>query len=630
MGWDLRSLSKRDLLLKSTRSTLMDFEVVHISRGLASPGGFDQRKILRALLLHAPTHMWTAAAKARAFPVWARVGGLALGYFAVAKASLVFAIPPGYATAIWPPSGIALGALLLWGLDAWPGVWLGAALTNFSIELSMPAALAIATGNTFEAVCAAWLIGRIARPGTVLTRPEHVLLFAGASMAASVIAASVGVTALYLMGPVSAGEYARNWYTWWQGDATGILLVTPCLLAWLQDGEQHEPEAGSLEVTIFAALLVAALIALFAPRSEGWDIRPLAFLALPFFVWAACRFNERIVTLTLVVANGWAIWCTVHAAGPFESTSPNEALLMLQAFTSTASLVALVLHSLLRQRAELQREQLASSIVATERLKKRLHELDDRIEEHRQEQALMHFGSWETNDGRFAWSEELCRIFAISPSRFEGTFEGYLSRVHPGDRDRVRATLKAAYANFGAWDGFERIQRPDGELRILRSIGRASSADGGQATRLQGIFIDVTPSLRSGVMLEAGELLRMVRAYACTFQRRTGVEVGVAQGELLGGLDERAVGALFRTIQEVLESAAQYSVSRRIGIELEAEPGLAALTMRDDGAGFGAVLPARWTAALARIGARAEALAGRMWLERGDGRGVTLRVIVRG
>ncbi len=116
--------------------------------------------------------MPTAAIRVFAVPHWARLGVLALCYFAAAKVSLVFAIPPGYATAVWPPSGIALAALLLWGVRAWPGVWLGAALTNYSIDLSMPAALGIATGNTLEGVCAALLVSRLTGSNAEFRHPE--------------------------------------------------------------------------------------------------------------------------------------------------------------------------------------------------------------------------------------------------------------------------------------------------------------------------------------------------------------------------------------------------------------------------------------------------------------------------
>jgi integral membrane sensor domain MASE1 len=62
---------------------------------------------------------------------------LAIAYFATAKTSLLLAIPPGYATAVWPPSGIALAALLLQGIRLWPGIWLGAAVANFTVEQSV-------------------------------------------------------------------------------------------------------------------------------------------------------------------------------------------------------------------------------------------------------------------------------------------------------------------------------------------------------------------------------------------------------------------------------------------------------------------------------------------------------------
>src|SRR5205823_12837565 len=81
-------------------------------------------------------------------------------YFVAAKLSLVFAIPPGYATAVWAPSGIALAAILLWGTRLWPGIWLGAALINFTIEGSLLLAVLIAIGNTLEVVVGAMLIRR--------------------------------------------------------------------------------------------------------------------------------------------------------------------------------------------------------------------------------------------------------------------------------------------------------------------------------------------------------------------------------------------------------------------------------------------------------------------------------------
>ena len=104
--------------------------------------------------------MPTSVMRATALPQWARLVLLALGYFAAAKASLLFAIPPGYATAIWPPSGIALAAVLLLGWRVWPGIWLGAALVNVTVETNWMAAAVFATGNTLEALAGGALVRR--------------------------------------------------------------------------------------------------------------------------------------------------------------------------------------------------------------------------------------------------------------------------------------------------------------------------------------------------------------------------------------------------------------------------------------------------------------------------------------
>jgi integral membrane sensor domain MASE1 len=134
-------------------------------------------------------------------------------YFAAAKLSLPFAIPPGYATAIWPPSGIALAALLLLGPRLWPGVWLGAGLVNLTVESSWFAAALIGTGNTLEAVIAASLVRQHVGVPLRFARGTDVFLLIAACAASAVLAASVGTLALSLGNPVDAGAAAYNWWT---------------------------------------------------------------------------------------------------------------------------------------------------------------------------------------------------------------------------------------------------------------------------------------------------------------------------------------------------------------------------------------------------------------------------------
>src|SRR5258708_39809954 len=90
----------------------------------------------------------------------AQVALLAAVYFAAAKVSLLVAIPPGYATAIWPPSGIALAALLLWGNRLWLGVGIGSFAANLTVEGAVLAPAVIAPGRSPQAFGLASLLRR--------------------------------------------------------------------------------------------------------------------------------------------------------------------------------------------------------------------------------------------------------------------------------------------------------------------------------------------------------------------------------------------------------------------------------------------------------------------------------------
>ena len=289
--------------------------------------------------------------RATSFPYIVKVGVLAICYFAAAKASLLFAIPPGYATAVWPPAGIALAALLLQGVRIWPGIWLGAMLANFSINQSLSVAAAIATGNALEAVCAAMLVNRLIESPLEFRQLHVVFRFALIAAASSLVAATSGVGALFASGTLPGADFLDNWYTWWQGDTTAIIVVTPLLLAWLREPHREAPLPRN-EVIVFGALLALAFVAVFV--IAGWT-RPgiahaLPFLLIPFMAWAGCRFDERMVTAAVFAVTILAIWVTVNNHGPFASADLNESLLSLQAFTSTVTLMSLVLCAFTRER----------------------------------------------------------------------------------------------------------------------------------------------------------------------------------------------------------------------------------------------------------------------------------------
>ncbi|HEV8645572.1 MAG TPA: PAS domain S-box protein [Burkholderiales bacterium] len=453
-------------------------------------------------------------------PYIAKVGVLAICYFAAAKASLLFAIPPGYATAVWPPAGIALAALLLHGVRTWPGVWLGAVLANFSIDQSLSVAAVIATGNTLEAACAVMLVNRLIDSTIEFRQPHVVFRFALIAAASSLVAATSGVGALFVSGSMPAGSFLDNWYTWWQGDTTAIIVVTPLLLAWLREPHREEPLRRT-EVFVFGVLLALTFVAVFV--FAGWS-RPgighaLPFLLIPFMAWAGCRFDERVVTAAIFAVTILAIWGTVNKLGPFASADLNESLLSLQAFTSTVTLMSLVLCALNRERTRaavaLQRShdrleltvsertaelaanvsQLAGDVAERERLASVLQRREAQLA---QAQAITHTGSWtwDLRTDRVTWSDELFRIYGLSPEEFSESSEAYISRVHPQDRQRVQEVIRKARADHQPWELTERIIRPDGVIRVLKTTGNVLIGEDGAVTAMHGVCADTTEQIR--------------------------------------------------------------------------------------------------------------------------------------
>ena len=280
----------------------------------------------------------------------AQIGLVAAAYFLAARLSLALAIPPGYATAVWPPSGIALAAVLLAGARIWPGVWLGAALANFAIESSLASAVLIASGNTLEAMVAAALIRRHAGDPGSFARGEDVVRFVALCGLSATIAASVAIAALALRHSLAWSEALRNWWTWWQGDATGMIIVAPLILSWAARGAAPWPARKKLEAAGFGLLLVAAAAAIFAGGAPHFAPFSLTFVTLPFIIWAAFRFGQREAASAIAVACALAVWYVIERPEPFASVPLNELLLMLLAFICLVVTTGLALAAVVAER----------------------------------------------------------------------------------------------------------------------------------------------------------------------------------------------------------------------------------------------------------------------------------------
>lgn len=182
---------------------------------------------------------------ARSHALLFQVLGLAIAYFITGKLGTLLAIPPGYATAIWPPSGIALGWALIYGHRVWPGIFLGAFLLNSQIAWAhsplseIPAAslvgLAIGIGASLQAVAGAYLIRRFAHFPNPLANEKNVLLFfLFGGPISSLVNSTLSVSILSATARIAPANFLPTWGTWWMGDTLGIFIFTPLVLVWLQ------------------------------------------------------------------------------------------------------------------------------------------------------------------------------------------------------------------------------------------------------------------------------------------------------------------------------------------------------------------------------------------------------------
>ena len=160
------------------------------------------------------------------------IGVFAIIYVIAGKIGLNLASLHASASPVWPPAGIALAAILLLGYRAWPAIFVGAFLVNLTTAGDVATSVAIASGNTLEAVAGAWLVNRFAGGKNVFDRPQSVFKFALAAAISAVVSPLFGVTSLALDGFADWTNYGAIWVTWWLGDVTGDLIFTPLVLLW--------------------------------------------------------------------------------------------------------------------------------------------------------------------------------------------------------------------------------------------------------------------------------------------------------------------------------------------------------------------------------------------------------------
>jgi two-component system cell cycle sensor histidine kinase/response regulator CckA len=435
------------------------------------------------------------------------VGG---AYLLAGKIGLTLALLNSSATAVWPPTGIALAAVLILGSRrAWPAIFLGAFLVNQLTTGSWPTSAAIGFGNTIEALIAGSLVSRFAGGRRSFGRSRNLFLFAALAAVGTAVGATVGVTSLYVAGDATSADYASIWTTWWLGDTAGALLVAPAVLLWYAAPRPHWSRQQQLEILLLGCTTVLAAWTVFVKAAL-----PFPFLCIPVCLWAGLRFGQREAATTACALSVIAVWGTLRTNGDPAGASLNTELLRLQAFMATTAMAGLIVGAVVEEshsaacEARRLNDELEQRVQArTAELQGAFDELVTRDARLNEAQDLAHVGSWEWNvaDNSEWWSEELCRMYGADPSSFRPTHEAFMALLPADDREKVSAILQRALADRLPFQIEHRIIRADGELRVMHSLGRVIVDEGGEVVRVVGASQDITGRKAAEEVVRRGE-----------------------------------------------------------------------------------------------------------------------------
>ncbi|SER09450.1 Integral membrane sensor domain MASE1 [Streptomyces sp. yr375] len=275
---------------------------------------------------------------------------VAVCYYAAGRLGLMreLVVEGAVFTPIWPPTGVAVACLLIFGLRSWVGIALGALLVIMSLTPLRPVVIGNLVGNTAAPVCAYLMLRGVGfRTDLARLRDGLALVFLGA-LTAMLLSSTIGVGLLVLTDRLAEHSFWPVWLAWWVGDAMGVLIVTPVLLV-LHTVRRplrlsRWKEASGLALTACALVPLAT----HSPVS-------LLFLVYPLLIWAALRFQLAGSMLCALFTSVMATIAATDEVGPFEGLTRVEVMIKLQAFNGTMALTALLLSAVITEQRNTRR-----------------------------------------------------------------------------------------------------------------------------------------------------------------------------------------------------------------------------------------------------------------------------------
>ncbi|MEO0458204.1 MAG: MASE1 domain-containing protein [Cyanobacteria bacterium P01_A01_bin.114] len=435
---------------------------------------------------------------------WARIIFLAIFYFLTAQLSTAALGIEAAASPLWPPAGIALAALLLYGKQLWIGIALGALGVSLFDGQPWPIALAVCWGSALQALAASYVLRFRGLHLRQWQLPDLVKFMFWGVIVTPLINAIYSTTVGSLTGVLAADQRFHNAVLIWFGDGMGVLVFAPALLIGIS--ELRQPDRApktiryqlpwSMELCLCLGLLVSVSGVVFGAQTNSAIAQyPLEYLPFPFVVWAALRLGLRGSTFASFLVSVIAVTGAVHRGGPFITKAEgnlSEAILLLQAYIAVISVTALVL-----------------AVVVTERRKSeaRLAQSEASLANA---QRIAQLGNWDwdldaasSNLSRnLSWSDELYTLLGYPVASVTPSRSLFLQRVHPQDRERVEQARAAVLTRHQPYALDYRLVLPDGTERIVSEQVQI------EPHRITGTVQDITERKQAEAVRRESETLR--------------------------------------------------------------------------------------------------------------------------
>jgi len=491
------------------------------------------------------------------------VMGVFFLYFASAILGFEYAVIGQTVTLMWPPSGIALAAVLILGYRIWPGIALGALFANaWNDHLALSSLSLITMGNTLEPLVGAFLLRKQKNFSIALDTTHDVLrLVLLAAFGSTVVGATFGTLGLLVGGNINFAHLVTTWDSWWLGDGMGVLVISPVILtgfSMIKASTTQLPaaETSPLEALILITALTATGVTIFrSSELAGLGYFHISLAMFPFVIWSALRLGSFGTASVALIASLLAIYGTVNGTGPFVLESKIDSMILWCLFADLMAITGLILAAVGTARN--------NALVA---LKMANEGLDKQVRERTRELLNANLELHGTLAERRRLQLEMEQI----------------------SEDRQKMIGQELHDGIG--------QQLTGTAFLVSSLGQTlearSAPEAGMVDKIRQQLNEALTIIRSlshglyPTALETGGLSCALYHLAEYVKSSSGIQCG-AQCSTNGFEINKAIALnLYRIAQEAVCNALRHSKAQRIAIRLSEADGQYLLQVDDNGTGF--------------------------------------------